>query len=173
MIRSTPKRAVFLDRDGTIIEDREYLSDPGGVALMPGAKVWLGRLQESGYALIVITNQSGIGRGYYTEEDYRRVTERMVEVLGVPLAGIYHCPHEPEANCECRKPAPDLIFRAAAEHDLDLESSWMVGDTEGDVLAGLNAGCRAVLIGTGPAPTGVPVAANLAEAAGIILRSVR
>jgi D-glycero-D-manno-heptose 1,7-bisphosphate phosphatase len=173
LIGKLPPAAVFLDRDGTLIEDRDYLDDPAGVELLPGVNEWLPRLRDAGYLLVVVTNQSGIGRGYFTKEDYLRVTERMVEALPVPLDGIYYCPHAPEQSCECRKPAPDLLFRAAAELGVELAASWMIGDTERDVLAGLNAGCRAVLIGDGPAPTGVPVAAGFASAVRIILGSVR
>jgi len=164
-------RAVFLDRDGTLIRDPGYLKDSGAVEVLPGVRAALERLAQAGYLLVVVTNQSGIGRGYFTEEEYREVTAAFVRELAVGLTAIYHCPHAPEENCTCRKPAPDLLFRAAAEYDIDLDRSWMIGDREWDSLAGLNAGCRAVQIGEAPAPTGVPLAPDLAAAVDVILDS--
>lgn len=149
-------KAVFLDRDGTIIEDPGYLSRPEQVRFLPGAIEGLRRMQEAGYLLVIITNQSGIARGYFTEEDLHLVHAHLIEQLkvqGISLAGIYYCPHHPEKGnppyvkvCHCRKPESGLLERAAEELSLDLTSSWMIGDKKSDILAGKKAGCRTILI---------------------------
>jgi len=162
-------KAVFLDRDGTLIEDPGYLSRPGDVRVLPGVPDALRRLSDAGYALVVVTNQSGIGRGYYSEDDYRLVTSAFRGALGVSLAAVHHCPHAPDAKCSCRKPAPGMLQTAAREREIDLGRSWMVGDSDGDVLAGHAAGCRAVLIGRGPPPEGAWSAPDLEGAVEIIL----
>jgi D-glycero-D-manno-heptose 1,7-bisphosphate phosphatase len=162
-------RAVFLDRDGTLIEDTGYLSRPEEVRVLPGVTAALGRLAAAGYALVVVTNQSGIGRGYFSEDDYRAVDRAFRSAIGVPLDAVHLCPHAPEANCSCRKPAPGMLRTAARELGIELERSWAVGDRERDVLAGLAAGCRAVLIGGGPGPAGARVAPDLEGAVEIIL----
>ena len=125
--------AVFLDRDGTLIEDRHYLRDPEGVHLLPGAAGAVRQLNAAGVAAVVVTNQSGIARGLLTEADYRATADRLDELLAredARLDGAYHCPHLPEISgpCECRKPAPLLYRRAAQDLDLDLARSWWVGD---------------------------------------------
>ena len=142
--------AVFLDRDGTLIEDREYLSDPAGVRLLPGVPEGLRRLREAGFALVVVTNQSGIGRGRMTEADYLRVAaevDRQLAEHGVALDAVYYCPASPAANSNDehpdRKPAPGMFLRAARDLDLDLAHSYSVGDSLRDLIAGRSAGCRA------------------------------
>jgi D-glycero-D-manno-heptose 1,7-bisphosphate phosphatase len=138
------KKTVFLDRDGTIIVDKGYLADPDGVAFLPGAMEALQRLSEAGYQLIIITNQSVIGRRMASEADVRAVNRRMEDRLaeeGIRFAGIYLCPHHPDDECTCRKPMPGMINRAAHEHEADLAHSAMVGDTPRDVEAGERAGC--------------------------------
>ena len=149
-------KAVFLDRDGTIIEDPGYLSRPEQVRFLPGAIEGLKKMQEAGYLLVIITNQSGIARGYFTEDDLKKVHDYLTEQLngqGINLTGIYYCPHHPEKGyppyvkkCRCRKPGSALLERAAEELKIDLAASWMIGDKASDVLAGKRAGCRTVLI---------------------------
>jgi histidinol-phosphate phosphatase family protein len=142
-------RAVFLDRDGTLIVDTGYPRDPAEVRLIPGAAAALLRFRERGFRLVVVSNQSGIARGVVTEEQARSVHDRFVGCLaaqGVVLDGVYYCPHGPDGGCDCRKPRPGLLRRAAEELGLDLERSFAVGDLPRDVEAGVAAGCRAFLL---------------------------
>ncbi|WP_316901509.1 HAD family hydrolase [Pseudodesulfovibrio indicus] len=146
------KRYVLLDRDGTIIRDKHYLHDPEGVELLPQAAEGLKRIQGMGFGLAVLTNQSGIGRGYYTEEDVHACNARMVELLeaeGVTIEGVFFCPHEPEADCDCRKPAPGLMLRAAEELDFNPAQSFMIGDKRADMGLGRNTGATTILVRTG------------------------
>ncbi len=166
------EHAVFLDRDGTLIEDPGYLSDPAKVRVLPGVPDALRRLKDAGYLLIITTNQSGIGRGLYTERDYELVTDAVQSELGVELDGVYHCPHTPSSGCSCRKPAPGMLLRAARDHHVEFVHSWMVGDGERDVMAGLALGCRGIYVGRNPTPPGAHRAADLGEATEFIL-SVR
>lgn len=125
--------------------DPGYISDPAKVEIFEHAIEALRALKEAGYILIVITNQSGIGRGYFTNEDLEKVNMRMSSLFnekGVTFEGIYACPHVDENKCTCRKPQPGLIFRAAREHDIDITISYMVGNSRSDVMAGVAAGCR-------------------------------
>ncbi len=145
------KRALFLDRDGTLIFDVGYPRDPTQVEPIPGAAEALRALQES-FALVVISNQSGIGRGMISEQEAAAVHARFVERFsehGVRFAGCYYCPHVPGDGCPCRKPAPGLLVDAARELDLDLASSVVIGDKPSDVEAGRAAGCR-YLVRFGP-----------------------
>lgn len=148
---------LILDRDGTVIYDRHYLADPAGVELLPGAGAALARLARAGVRLHLASNQSGIGRGYFTEADQQAVHARLVELLaghGVTLAGAVHCPHAPEEHCACRKPAPGLWLALARDWNLDPATTAMVGDKEADVGLGLGAGLAAsilVLTGKGAA----------------------
>ncbi|HEX8199409.1 MAG TPA: HAD family hydrolase [Isosphaeraceae bacterium] len=176
-------RAVFLDKDGTLIEDVPYNVDPGRIRLTRGAEEGLRLLHAAGYALIVISNQSGVARGLFPEEALRAVERRLrglLEEVGVPLLGFYYCPHHPEGvvpglavACGCRKPEPGMILRAAAEHGIELARSWFIGDILDDVEAGRRAGCSTVLIDNGhetewvvsAARTPHEVTADLAEAA--------
>ena len=142
--------AAFLDRDGTIAHDRHYLADPNGLELLPNAAAGLRRLSELGFRLVVVTNQSGVGRGYFELDAVERVNERLRELLdeqGIRLDGIYVCPHGPDDGCACRKPAPGLILTAAKELALDLDRSVTIGDREPDVGAGRSAGTLTVAIG--------------------------
>ncbi|HMC89625.1 MAG TPA: HAD family hydrolase [Gemmataceae bacterium] len=146
------RRAVFLDRDGTLIEDVGYPNDPRAVRLLPGAAAALARLQEQGFRLIVISNQSGIGRGMVSPEQARQVHEELARQLGkrnVQLDGAYYCPHAPEDGCACRKPSPSLLLRAGEELQLDLSQSFMIGDKVSDVEAGRAAGCRTIFFKAG------------------------
>jgi D-glycero-D-manno-heptose 1,7-bisphosphate phosphatase len=142
-------RAVFLDRDGTLMVDTDYPRDPAEVRLLPGAAAALARLRERGFRLVVVSNQSGLARGMITPEQAGRVHDRFVECLaaeGIVLDGAYYCPHGPDGGCDCRKPRPGLLRRAAAELGLDLDRSFAVGDRHRDVEAGVAAGCRAFLL---------------------------
>ncbi|MFW5681166.1 MAG: D-glycero-alpha-D-manno-heptose-1,7-bisphosphate 7-phosphatase [Pseudomonadota bacterium] len=163
-----PRPAVlFLDRDGTVIVDRHYPKDPAKVALETGAAAGLRRFAAAGIKLVVVTNQSGIGRGLLTEADYARVSGRMVELLaaeGVTLDGIYHCPHAPEAHCRCRKPMPGLVERAVAELGLDPARSVVVGDKASDLGLAAAVGARAVLVTTGYGARTAVEAADRADA---------
>jgi histidinol-phosphate phosphatase family protein len=144
-----PDRAVFLDRDGTLIEDPGYLSDPAGVRLLPGAADALRALRVAGYRLVLVSNQSGIGRGYFTPAQAEAVHRRFVDELGrrgVALDDARYCPHAPDEGCSCRKPRPGLLLAATEELGLDLEASFLVGNSPSDIEAGRNAGCRTVLL---------------------------
>lgn len=149
--------AVFLDRDGTVIHDRGYLADPAGVELLPGAAAAIARLNGAGIPVILITNQSGIGRGFYDEDAFRATQARMTELLasyGARLDGSYHCPHAPDLRwpCDCRKPAPGLFLRAARDHDLDLGRSVFIGDRVRDVAPAAEFGGTAILVGAAEDP---------------------
>jgi len=174
--------AVFLDKDGTLIEDVPFNVEPSLIHLARGAAEGLPRLKALGFRLFVVTNQSGVARGMFEEGDLEPVMRRLQELtatIGAPLDGFYYCPHHPEGSvaryalaCDCRKPAPGLILAAASDHDVDLGASWFVGDILDDVEAGRRAGCRTVLIDNGNetewiwSPLRRPdlVAADLAEA---------
>jgi D-glycero-D-manno-heptose 1,7-bisphosphate phosphatase len=144
------RKAAFLDRDGVINRDRGYVHRWEDFEFMPGAIEGMRRLQEAGYALVVVTNQSGLARGYFTEEQYQALTELLrkeVDRQGVHLAGVYHCPHHIEAvvpelaiECECRKPAPGLVLQAARELGLSLSNSLLIGDKPTDIAAARAAG---------------------------------
>jgi D-glycero-D-manno-heptose 1,7-bisphosphate phosphatase len=176
-------QAVFLDKDGTLIEDVPYNVDPGRIRLAPRAEEGLRLLHAAGYRLIVISNQSGVARGLFPEEALVAVEQRLRGLLaeaGVPLLAFYYCPHHPEGivpdlavACACRKPEPGMILRAASEHGIDLARSWFIGDILDDVEAGRRAGCATVLIDNGhetqwvlsPLRTPHEVVADLAGAA--------
>jgi len=141
------KRALFLDRDGTIIEDRGYMHDPALVQMLPGAAETLRAMECAGWALIVVSNQSGVGRGLMTQAEMDAVQNRFLEVMrqaGVNITASYFCIHRPDENCQCRKPSAFHVERAAREHGLDLRASWMIGDRRSDILCGKNAGCKTI-----------------------------
>jgi D-glycero-D-manno-heptose 1,7-bisphosphate phosphatase len=148
-----PRRAVFLDRDGTLIVEKNYLSDPNQVELAAGVPDALRELREDGFLLILVTNQSGIGRGYYTEADFHAVQRRMEELLavhGVRIDRVYFAPEAPEAPSRGRKPSPQFLFDARDEFGLDLGQCYMIGDKLADLECGWNAGVKAsVLVRTG------------------------
>jgi D-glycero-D-manno-heptose 1,7-bisphosphate phosphatase len=149
--------AAFLDRDDTIIRNIPYLTDPAGVELMPGAAAGLRLLHDANYQLVMVSNQSLIGRGLGTRADVDRVNDRMQALLreaGAALDAFYYCTHVPEDECDCRKPKPGLLQRAAEDLALDLTASLMFGDNDTDVQAGFAAGCRhAIRVGSEPFPT--------------------
>jgi D-glycero-D-manno-heptose 1,7-bisphosphate phosphatase len=179
-------RAVFLDRDGTLVHARHYPSRPADLILYDEIGPRLRRLREIGFKLIVVTNQSGIARGYFTEQDLAAMHDhlsRELEALGVSVDGFYHCPHHPDGviehlaiTCDCRKPQPGMIRHAAQDHGIVLEWSWFVGDILDDIQAGNAAGCGTVLVDLGTeAPPVSPrrrpdfVARDTAHALDIIL----
>ncbi len=180
-------QAVFLDKDGTLIEDVPYNVEPQLMQLTVGAIEGLQLLDAAGYKLIVISNQSGVARGYFPESALIAVEERSRQMLadaGVPLTDFYYCPHHPDGvvleyaiACDCRKPAPGLILRAAAKHNINLQKSWFIGDILNDVEAGRRAGCKAILIDNGNETewessferTPHYIVTNLAAAAQVIL----
>ncbi len=184
------RAAAFLDRDGTLIEDVPYLSDPAGIRFFPGAAESLVRLRRAGLARVLATNQSGIGRGLFTEERLAEIhaeLETRLAARGASLDAIYYCPAAPPEDggpdCPDRKPAPGLLLRGARDLGIDLAASWMVGDKMSDVEAGLAAGCRAILLkadapadpdAADPAPAGrFAAVADLATAVGLILAGHR
>ncbi|KAA2242894.1 HAD family hydrolase [Chitinophaga agrisoli] len=153
------KKAVFIDKDGTLIKDVPYNADPLKIELETGAIEALQQLQARGYALIVVSNQSGIAHGYFDDVAMEAVIAHITSMLrwrGVQLDGFFYCPHHPEGvineyaiHCSCRKPMPGMLLQAAREMDLNLEQSWMIGDILHDVEAGNRAGCRTVLLDNG------------------------
>jgi len=147
------ERAIFLDRDGTIAKDVPYCRRVEDFEILPAVPQGIRLLNEQGFKVVVITNQSGISRGYFTEEMLSQIHHKMKEELAKYDAwvdAIYVCPHHPEERCECRKPKPALLLQAAKELGIALQSSYMVGDDEKDIKAGRAAGCKAVLVTTGP-----------------------
>jgi len=154
-----PNRCVFLDRDGTINEEVNYLSHPEQLRLIAGAAEAIKSLKASGYKVVVVTNQAGVARGYFTEQAVREVHEALEQMLGehgTAVDAIYYCPHHPAArvgvyrqDCNCRKPKPGMLEKAARELDIDLGSSFVVGDKISDLEAGHAVGCRNILVHTG------------------------
>jgi D-glycero-D-manno-heptose 1,7-bisphosphate phosphatase len=142
--------AIFLDRDGTLMRDVDYCGDPKKVEVYPEAAGALRRLKEKGYKLVVITNQSGIGRGYFDEAQYRVVEAEFLRQLGDGLIDAsYHCPDLPTSNSIRRKPGPGMIFEAQRDHRIDLRRSFFIGDKASDIGCGENAGVRTILVETG------------------------
>jgi len=142
-------KAVFLDRDGTINIDTHYLHDPARFVMYPGVGNGVRLLQDHGFKIIVITNQSGIGRGYFSEKQLFAVHEKMNDLFrqfGVSLAGIYYCPHHPDDHCTCRKPQTGLFEKAVLQHGIDVSQSFMVGDKLLDIEAGKKIGAKTILI---------------------------
>ncbi len=171
-------RAVFLDRDGTINIDKGYMYKIEDVEFLPGAIEALRMLQEAGYLLIIITNQSGIARGYYTEKDFEELNDYMKAELmtqGVKISGVYYCPHLPNGEveryrkvCTCRKPATGLFERAVQDFDIDLSASYAIGDKERDCSICLDTECKGFLIGRESANDRIRRVSSLKEAAEII-----
>ena len=148
----TQRHFVVLDRDGTIIVERQYLSDPRQVELIPGAARGLRQLCEMGLGLVVVTNQSAVGRGFFDQARLDLIHQRLCELLnaeGVHLDGIYVCPHRPEDDCPCRKPRPDLLELAAQELDFDPQACFVIGDKACDIELGRRVGATTFLVRTG------------------------
>ncbi len=181
-------QVIFLDKDGTLVTDVPYNVDPRKIALEKGAAPGLRRLARAGYHFVVVSNQSGVARGYFKEEALAAVVDRLKALLiqqaGVTLDGFYYCPHHPQGSvlpyaveCDCRKPRPGLLLAAASELNIDLRKSWMIGDILDDIEAGKRAGCRTILIDNGHETRWEKgifrspdfIAGSLEEAANIIL----
>jgi histidinol-phosphate phosphatase family protein len=152
--------AVFLDRDGTIARDVHYCRRPEDFEILPTVPQAIRLLNENDFKVVVITNQSGIARGYFTEETLARIHQKMKDELakyGARVDAIYYCPHHPDDGCDCRKPGTALFHKATREHHIDLQSSYVVGDLQMDIDAGKALGCKTVLVTTGPqSPTPNP-----------------
>ena len=179
---------VFLDKDGTLIKDLPYNVNPDLIVLEEGAALGLRQLVKAGFKFVVVTNQSGVAHGYFQETALEGVKQRLnwllMQSAGASLSGFYYCPHHPQGvvpgyniACDCRKPHPGMLLRAAEELKIDLSQSWMAGDVLNDIEAGNRAGCRTILINNGHetewqmGPFRIPdfIASDLNEAAGIIL----
>ena len=179
-------KAIFLDRDDTLIADPGYINDPKQVRLLPAAADGLKQLRQMGYKLVVVTNQSAVARGIVTEEVLRQIHDQLIELLkaqGAVIDKIYYCPYHPDGviekyrkDSELRKPSPGMILKAAEEMDIDLAKSWMVGNSYRDISAGVRGGCRTILLDTSMHhpqkrlgdPTPDKIAINLKEVVNII-----
>jgi len=154
-------RAVFLDRDGVInvkAPEGQYITRWEEFHFLPGVADAIARLNEARFSVIVVSNQRGVGKGCMTIDALEEIHRRMIEQLAasnVRIDAIYYCPHGADARCTCRKPAPGMLLQAAEDHRLDLRNSWIVGDSDSDILAGKNAGCRTVRIARHDAATEV------------------
>jgi len=148
-------KAVFLDRDGTIARDVHYCRRPEDFELLSTVPEAIKLLNENGFKVVIITNQSGIARGYFTEETLAQIHQKMENELakyGAWVDAIYHCPHHPDDGCQCRKPKTALFLKAAEEHNIAPKNSYVVGDQQMDIDAGKALGCKTVLVTTGPKP---------------------
>ncbi|BFM40452.1 HAD family hydrolase [Synechocystis sp. LKSZ1] len=148
----TAHKALFLDRDGVVINYIPYLGRPHQVQIPRDAGPALKQWQEAGYLLIIITNQAGIGRGYFSVSDVQAIHHRLAELyrpFGVEFTDIFLCPHHPEDACDCRKPSPQMLFEAAEQYDIDLGQSYFLGDAPSDLHAAIQAGCQPLLVRTG------------------------
>ena len=145
----TKNKAVFIDRDGTIARDVPYCSRPEDFELLPSVVEGIKLLNERNFKVVVVTNQSGIARGYFTEEMLAKIHDKMRAELasyGARVDAIYYCPHHPDENCECRKPKPKMLLQAASDLDIDLKQSFVIGDNDMDIEMGRRAGCKSILI---------------------------
>ncbi|HTO54980.1 MAG TPA: HAD family hydrolase [Myxococcota bacterium] len=158
---------VFLDRDGTLIEDRGYVHALADYAPLPGAYEAVRALGDAGFGLAIVTNQSGIARGLYTARDFARFQAHLLadfSAHGAKLDAVYHCPHLPDAGCDCRKPRPGLVRRAQQEFAIDLARSWVIGDQDSDVGLARAVGCAWVRIAAAPGSSDSAAAPSLLEA---------
>lgn len=183
------EKAIFLDKDGTLVHDIPYNVDPARLRFNEGAIAALAKLKREGYLLIMVSNQSGVAHGYFTEQSLGALANSIQEKLecsGLQLDDFCFCPHHPHGrisnyaqDCDCRKPKPGLLLRAAEKFNIDLSCSWMIGDILNDVEAGTNAGCKTILLNNGNETEWVlgekrkptAIAGNLLEAAEIIVNT--
>lgn len=175
--------AIFLDRDGTLIHEKNYSKNPADIEFFQASIPLLGQAQLRGYKLVVVSNQAGVAQGFMTEvevQHFNRTLALRLNDLGVTIHAMYYCPHHPEKGlapyqtfCDCRKPQPGMLLRAACDLSIDLSRSWMIGDRRTDLEAGWNAGCKSILVKTGYGVAAQPgpgqrqpefVAEDLAEA---------
>ena len=143
------KNVVFLDRDGVINKEKNYVYKISDFEFIEGVIEALKQLQTLGFSLIILTNQSGIGRGYYTDSDFKTLNDWMCQTLKdnqVTITDVFYCPHKPDTDCSCRKPKPGMILEAKKKYDINLENAWLVGDKEIDIQAGLNAGITQTIL---------------------------
>ena len=146
-------KAIFLDRDGVINKEKNYLYKIEDFEFIDGVFTTCLNFQSLGYQMIIVTNQSGIGRGYYDESDFHQLTQWMLaqfKVHGVDILDVFFCPHGPESDCDCRKPKPGMFIQANSKYDIDMKNSWMIGDKEADIQAANMAGIsNTVLVKSG------------------------
>lgn len=147
-------KAIFLDRDGVINKEVQFVAKPSEFHILQNSLKALQKLTNSDYKLIIVTNQSGMGYGFYTEEDYEKVNRKMLKIFrdyNIKISAIYHCPHRYEDKCNCRKPNTGLLDQAKKDFNLDFLQSWLIGDKTSDIKAGKNIGCKTILVKTGAA----------------------
>ena len=165
---AAPRRLALIDRDGTIIVDKVYLSDPDGIEFAPRAIEGLRLLRDAGFALVLITNQSGVARGYFDVATLERIHDRLLSMLaaeGLQLKAIYFCPHGPRDGCDCRKPAPGMIRNAMRDLGFDPGEAVVIGDSDADMGAALAAGVAGVRVASAGGPASTGAAADFLEAA--------
>ena len=147
------KKAIFLDRDGTINYDsKNYIKNADEFQLFPYSVEALVKLYQNGFSLVIVTNQSGIARGYFTEDELHKMHHKLLSEVAkndAKFLDIMYCPHHPDENCDCRKPKTTNILKASNEHNIDLANSWFIGDSEKDIITGKNSGCKTILVLTG------------------------
>lgn len=147
-----PLKAVFLDRDGTIIKEKNYISNPKEVELLPNAIAGIKLLRAAGFKLFIVTNQSGVNRGWFSIENLHSIHNRLLELIKLEdtdVDKIYFCPHRPEDNCNCRKPKPDMVIRTQKEFNIDLTHSYIIGDRSEDIELGKALNLQSILVLTG------------------------
>lgn len=175
---------ILLDRDGTLIEEKNYLHDPDDVKILPGVVKGLKKLAAEGYKFIVLTNQSGIGRGYFNDQDMYSVNAKILLSLlneGIEILRFYHCPHSPEEDCECRKPKPGMVYNASSELGFLIDDIYcVIGDKKSDIELAENIGVKSILVLTGYGRSTLEdgicssyIAEDLEDAAKFILNDVR
>ncbi|MEP6944765.1 MAG: HAD family hydrolase [Acidobacteriota bacterium] len=148
-MENSKRPAIFVDRDGTLIREVDHLSDIGELSIFPFTATALDLLRAAGYMIVVVTNQSGIGRGYFDEPSMHLIHDQIKSELGERIDGFYFCPHLPDAGCRCRKPSLGMIEAACLDLGIDLDGSWMIGDKRIDVETGYNAGIATAMVLTG------------------------
>jgi len=163
-------KAVFLDRDGVLIKDTNYPGDPETIVFLPKIAQAIRMLNDKGYTVVVVTNQSGVARGYFPEENVKRIHGKIAEKVceaGARIDRFYYCPHHPDENCSCRKPKPGLLLQAQKDFDIDFARSYLISDSESDMAAGRSVGCKTILLSheRNPAYT---TAGSLFEAAALL-----
>lgn len=175
------KKAVFLDRDGTIIRDMIYLNDPSKIEVFKESYPALKKMRDSGFEIVLVTNQSGVARGFVEENILKEINQIIVQDFanrGIDIIDVYYCPHPVDGGCFCRKPNPGMLLDAAQKHSIDLKQSWMIGDRMTDCEAGKRAGCKSILLQNATTPPissefGAPeiISQDILTATDLILKS--